>query len=63
MTLADLLPSIKKLEPAEKIKLIRILEKYRNIEPLKSNHIYDLPNPYDSYGAGEILMDTLNIHR
>ena len=64
MTLTDLLPSIKNLEPAEKIKLIRILaeelEADKSIESLKRNHTYILPTPYHSYGAGEILMETLN---
>lgn len=64
MTLTDLLPSIRKLKSTEKIKLIRILaeelETDKNIEPLKSNHTYNLPTPYDNYGAAKILMETLN---
>ncbi len=64
MTLADLLPSIKQLKSAEKIKLIRILaedlEMDKNIEPLKTNHTYNLATPYNSYSAAEILMETLN---
>ena len=64
MTLTDLLPSIQQLSAPEKLKLIRILaenldssENISPLEPFKTSH---LAKPYDNFGAGEILMETLN---
>lgn len=63
MTLTDLLPSIQKLSSSEKIKLIRILaeelDNNTSIFPLEANKTYDLPTPYNNFGAGEILMKLL----
>jgi hypothetical protein len=63
MTLAELLPSARLLSTTEKLKLIRILAEDLNITediaPLEAFKTYDLPTPYDSFGAGEILMKTL----
>ncbi|MGK7945901.1 MAG: hypothetical protein AB4058_15670 [Microcystaceae cyanobacterium] len=63
MTLADVLPNARKLSASEKLKLIRILaedlETAENITPLEPFKTYELPTPYDSFGAGEILMKTL----
>jgi hypothetical protein len=60
MTLAEILLSARLLSATEKLKLIRILaedlditEKISPLEPFKT---YDLPTPYDSFGAGAILM-------
>jgi hypothetical protein len=64
MTLADVLPNARKLSAIEKLKLIRILaedlDTAENIAPLEPFKTYDLPTPYDSFGAGAILMQTLN---
>lgn len=63
MTLADVLPNARKLSASEKLKLIRILaedlETAENIAPLEPFKTYELPTPYDSFGAGKILMETL----
>ncbi len=60
MTLTDLLPDIQKLSLSEKIKLIRILteelDSNTSIYPLEANKSYDLPTPYNNFGAGEVLM-------
>ncbi|MBW4684717.1 MAG: hypothetical protein KME40_06360 [Komarekiella atlantica HA4396-MV6] len=63
MTLTELLPAVRKLSVPEKLKLIRILaeeldtnEDFSPLEPFKT---YDLPTPYNSFGAGEILMQAL----
>jgi len=60
MTLAELLPSARRLSLTEKLKLIRILaedlEMAENISPLEPFKTYDLPTPYDCFGAGSILM-------
>ena len=63
MTLADVLPNARKLSAIEKLKLIRILaedlEITENISPLEPFKTYDLPTPYDSFGVGSILIETL----
>ena len=63
MTLADILPNTRKLSAVEKLKLIRILaedlDTTENISPLEPFKTYDLPTPYDSFGAGTILIKTL----
>ena len=64
MTLADVLPAIRQLSATEKLKLIRILAEDldidNNIAPLEPFKTYDLPTPYNNFGAGAILMETLN---
>jgi hypothetical protein len=64
MTWADVLPNDRKLSAIEKLKLIRILaedlDTAENIAPLEPFKTYELPTPYDSFGAGAILMQTLN---
>ena len=63
MTLAEVLPAIKQLSAPEKLKLIRILAEDLDLEedisPLEPFKTYDLPTPYDSFGAGTILMENL----
>ncbi len=63
MTLADVLPNARKLSASEKLKLIRILaedlDTAENIAPLQPFKTYELPTPYDSFGAGVVLMETL----
>lgn len=63
MTLAEVLPAIRQLSIAEKLKLLRILaedlEKAQEISPLEPLKTYDLPTPYDNFGAGLVLMKPL----
>ncbi|MBN3880858.1 MULTISPECIES: hypothetical protein [unclassified Nostoc] len=63
MTLTELLPAVRKLSVSEKIKLIRILaeelDTNKDISPLEPFKTYDLPTPYNSFDAGEILMQAL----
>jgi hypothetical protein len=63
MTLAEVLPSARKLSPTEKLKLIRILaedlDMTEDISPLEPFKTYDLPTPYDCFGAGTVLMESL----
>lgn len=60
MTLSDMLPAIKQLSVLEKQKLMQILVKdlaiSGDISPLQPFQTYDLPTPYDTNGAGAILM-------
>ncbi len=64
MTLAEVIPAARRLTAIEKLKLIRVLvedldiaEDIAPIEPFKT---YDLPTPYDMFGAGATLMEALN---
>lgn len=63
MTLTELLPTVRKLSVSEKLKLIRILaeelDTNEDILPLEPFKTYDLPTPYNSFGAGEVLMQAL----
>jgi len=60
MTLSEVLPSIRQLSTLEKLKLIRILaedlEAAEDISPLEPFKTYNLPTPYDSFGAGSVLI-------
>jgi hypothetical protein len=60
MTLAEVLPAARQLSAPEKLKLIRILaedlETAEDIAPLEPFKTYDLPTPYDCFGAGAALM-------
>jgi hypothetical protein len=64
MTLTDVLPIVQQLSDSEKLKLIRILaqelETAEDISPLEPSKIYDLPTPYNSFGAGAVLMEALS---
>ena len=63
MKLADVLSAVRQLSAEEKLKLIRLLAKdldtTEDITPLEPFKTYDLPTPYDSFGAGAILMAAL----
>ncbi len=63
MTLADLLPDVRKLSAIEKLKLIRILaedlDTAESISPLEPFKTYELQTPYESFGAGAVLMEAL----
>lgn len=63
MTLADVISIARKLSPSEKLKLIRILaedlDTIEDISPLEPFKTYDLPTPYNSFGAGAVMMEAL----
>ncbi|NEO56295.1 MAG: hypothetical protein F6K54_26355 [Okeania sp. SIO3B5] len=63
MTLNELLPVVRMLSSSDKLKLIRILaeelEASEHIAPLEPFKTYNLPTPYNSFGAGETLMKAL----
>jgi hypothetical protein len=65
MTLTELLPTIRQLSAIDKRELIRILmaeeDISENIFPLESDKIYYLPTPYDTFGAGAVLMQTMKL--
>jgi hypothetical protein len=64
MTFAEVLPAARRLSAPEKLKLIRILAEdldlAEDISPLEPFKTYDLPTPYDNFGAGAVLMAALN---
>jgi hypothetical protein len=61
MTLAEVLPAARQLSTTEKLKPIRILAEdldiAQEIAPLEPFKTYDLPTPYDCFGAGAVLME------
>lgn len=63
ITLNGVLPIVRQLPSVDKLKLIRILveelDKNECIFPFESNKVYDLPTPYNTFGAAEVLMNTL----
>lgn len=63
MTLAEVLPVVRQLTAAEKLKLIRLLAEdldgEEDIFPLEHGKVSELPTPYDSYGAAQTLANAL----
>ena len=60
MTLAELVPAVKQLPAADKLRLIRLLaedlDSGGDISPLAPHKVYFLPTPYAAYGAGSALL-------
>jgi hypothetical protein len=54
---------VRQLSIVDKLRLIRILaedlEAAEDISPLEPFQTYDLPTPYNSFGAGAVLMQAL----
>ena len=63
MTMTELLPSIRQLSSAEKLRLIRILAEELDTQegmlPFQPDKVYFLPTPYHSFGAGRALMEAM----
>lgn len=63
MTLSELIPAILQLSPTDKLELFRILkaelDTNEDISPLEPFKTYDLQTPYNSFGAGAILMEAM----
>lgn len=63
MTLTELLPAVRQLSVSDKLKLIRILaedlDTAEDISPLEPFKTYDLPTPYNSFGAGAALIEAM----
>ena len=63
MTLAEVLPAVRQLTAPEKLKLIRLLAEDLDKDEASSlfehGKVYNLPTPYDSYGAAQVLADAL----
>ena len=65
MNLTELLPAVQQLPAVDKLRLIRILAEEldtgEDIAPLVPHRVYQLPTPYDMYGAGKKLSDALDL--
>ena len=63
MTLTEIISVVQRLSLLEKFRLIRILaeelESGENIFPFEPNKVYDLPTPYNAFGAAEILANAM----
>lgn len=63
ITLTELVPAVRTLPALDKLRLIRILaeelETAREIFPFEAGKTYDLPTPYNSFGAAAILAEAL----
>ncbi|MCP4693154.1 MAG: hypothetical protein GY859_34245, partial [Desulfobacterales bacterium] len=59
----EILPSVRQLPATDKLRLIRILAEEldtgESVWPIEPNKIYHLPTPYNTFGAAETLMNTL----
>lgn len=66
MSLAEIIPLVRKLPPLDRLRLIRILAEgltqttYDDIFPLEPYKVYELHTPYDSFGVADQLMELLN---
>jgi len=62
-TLTELLPAVRQLPAPDRVRLIQILseelDRNEDIFPFKPDKIYYLPTPYNSFGAGRVLMDAM----
>lgn len=65
MTLTEILPAVRQLAASEKLRLIRILaEELDSIDdsyPLEANRVYYVGTPYNTFGAGKLLMDAMMV--
>lgn len=63
MMLTEVLPIVKQLSALEKLRLIRFLaedlDAAEDISPFEPGKVYDIPSPYDSFGAAKMLMEFL----
>lgn len=61
--LIDVVPAARMLSALDKLRLIRILvedlEDAREIFPFERGKTYDLPTPYDAFGAATVLAEGL----
>lgn len=63
MTLSEILPIVRQLSVGDKIRLIRILAEELDVQedifPLEPYKTYYLLTPYDTKGAGRMLMEAV----
>lgn len=63
ITLNEIVPVVRTLPTLDKLRLIRILaeelEHAMDIFPFESDKIYELPTPYNAFGAADILAEAM----
>ena len=63
MALTEMLPSAFALPTLDKIELIRALAEWlkssNDLSGLNPNQTYFVYSPYESYGAGRVMLETL----
>ena len=63
ITLTRIVPAVRRLPALDKLRLIRILaeelEVTQEIFPFEAGKTYDLPTPYNSFGAAAILAEAM----
>jgi hypothetical protein len=60
MTLAEILPGVRRLSVVEKLQLIQILAADLDISPLEPFKTYDVQDRYNDFGAAQVLMEILD---
>jgi len=62
-SLKEIVPVVLALPALDKVRLIRILaeelEQSRGAFPFEPGKIYDLPTPYNAFGAADILAEAM----
>lgn len=65
MTFTEILPAVFKLYSPDKLKLIRPLADdlgaCADIHPFEAGKVYQLPTPYNTFGAAEILASAIAV--
>lgn len=63
MDLTEIIPVVRDLPAADKLKLIQLLseelDSTEDISPFEPHKVYYLPTPYNSFGAAEMLMKAM----
>ena len=63
ITLTEIVPTVRTLPALDKLRPIRILaeelEAAREIFPFEPGKTYDLPTPYNSFGAAAVLAEAM----
>ncbi|MEA5512126.1 hypothetical protein VB715_20335 [Crocosphaera sp. UHCC 0190] len=68
MNLNQLIPSLEKLSPQDKLKAIQFLAKQleqddeQNLSSLTENKTYEVWSPYDAFSAEAVLTEMLEKH-
>lgn len=63
MELTEIIPVVRELPSADKLKLIQLLaeefDSNEDISPFEPHKVYYLPTPYNSFGVAEMLMKAM----
>ncbi len=63
MNVTEIILVVKELSEADKLKLVQMLaeelDSIEDISPFVPHKVYNLPTPYDSFGAAEVLMKVM----